>query len=597
MSPFLQYPKESLVGRAYAFAAEAHKNAKRASGDPYFSHVAAVAEMVAAWGLDETSIAAALLHDVAEDTPYTLADLERRFGAEVRFLVEGLTKLSVPPHKMEAAEVEKENLRKFIVSFAEDLRVLLIKLADRLHNMRTLSALPDERRKKIAWETLEIYAPLAYRLGMQKLSGDLEDLAFPYVLPEEFAWFENSIKDPYEERLAYANMLIPKIRELLVSHGINSVTVDARAKRHYSLYKKLLRHDMDITKIYDLVAVRVITRTVADCYAALGVIHQEWPPLPGRFKDYVARTKPNGYRSLHTTVFCVGHKITEFQIRTEEMHRENEFGIAAHWVYQQVRGSAGGTASWEGIRNRKELHWVEQLRNWQGSFGNQEEFVRSLKTDFFKDRIFVLTPENDVIDLPARASPVDFAYRIHSDIGDACVGAKVNGKIAPLNTELRSGDIVEIITQRGKKPSEDWLRFVKTAQAKQKIRGAIRTSDRRLRDRAEGSIVEFHITNEDRPGYLKEITTIFGNAKVNITRLTSNTDPRRTFASVTVACAGISKEILEKLLVKLKAPSGTREVRFTNRDSLQATPRRTRATNLPRGGVREHCGTPRRNKR
>ncbi|MFH0806462.1 MAG: RelA/SpoT family protein [Candidatus Brennerbacteria bacterium] len=593
MDLLTQYKKESLVGRAYEFASAAHKDTKRESGDPYFTHCAAVAGTVAEWGLDEASVAAALLHDVVEDTAFTLSDISREFGEEVGFLVEGLTKLKNLPRpaaneaRKEGTE-EAENLRKFIISFAEDIRVLLIKLADRLHNMRTLSALTAERQKRIAEETLEVYAPLAYRLGMQKLSGDLEDLAFHFALPEEFAWLESAIKDPYEERLAYATMLIPKMENLLATHGIAPVMVDARAKRHYSLYKKLFRHDMDVGKIYDLVAVRIVTETIADCYAALGVIHQEWPPLPGRFKDYVARPKPNGYRSLHTTLFCVNHKITEFQIRTKEMHEEAELGIAAHWAYQQVRSTAGGATRWKGVRNQKELRWVEQLRNWQNTFGNQEEFIQNLKTDFFKDRIFVLTPENDVIDLPTGATPVDFAYRIHSDLGDSCVGAKVNGKMIPLDTELHSGDMVEIIVQKGKKPSEDWIRFVKTAQAKQKIRGAIRASTNRFQWRAEGPVVEFRITNEDRPGYLKEVTAVFGNMRINIIRLASDTDPRRTFASVTIECTGVTKETLEKLLVKLKALAGTREVRFVYRN-VATTPRREA---LP--GRR---GTPRRSKK
>ncbi|MBI2279062.1 MAG: RelA/SpoT family protein [Candidatus Brennerbacteria bacterium] len=581
-----RYGSEGLVQKARRFAETAHQGAFRVSGDPYITHCLAVAETVAEWGLDEPSVAAALLHDVAEDTSHTLADLERVFGAEVKFLVEGLTKLKTIPSN--EGEEKAENLRKFIVSFAEDIRVLIIKLADRLHNMKTLAALPPDDRKRIADETIEIYAPLAYRLGMQKLSGELEDLAFPHALPEEFAWLARAIQDPYEERLAYAELLISKIRSLFATHRIEPVALDARAKRHYSLYKKLIRHDMDVTKIYDLVAVRIVMPTVADCYAALGAIHQEWPPLPGRFKDYIARPKPNGYRSLHTTVFCVDHKITEFQIRTLEMHEEAELGIAAHWAYQQARNNPEGTARWEGMRDRKELRWVEQLRNWQNALGNQEEFVQSLKADFFKDRIFVLTPANDVIDLPAGASPVDFAYRIHSDLGASCVGAKVNGKMTPLDAELRSGDIVEIISQRGKKPSEDWLRFVKTAQAKQKIRGAIRNSDRRFKERAESRVISFHVTNEDRPGYLKDVTAIFGNARVNILRLASNTDPRRAFASVLVECAEPSKDAVEKLLVKLKALPGTREVHCTHHDAARP---------LRRGGGRGDRGIPRRNKK
>lgn len=473
-----QYGTESLAGRAYAFAATAHKDEKRSSGDPYFTHCKAVAETVAEWGLDEASIAAALLHDVAEDTPFTLDHIGGEFGPEVRFLVEGLTKLKNLPRSTagitkENSTDEAENLRKFIVSFAEDIRILLIKLADRLHNMRTLGSLPPERRRIFAWETLELYGPLAYRLGMQKLSGELEDLAFPFVLPKEYEELERTVKEPYEERLAYARSLVPRVKTLLKAHDITLVAIDARAKRHYSLYKKLLRHDKDLRKIYDLVAVRIIVPTVEACYAAVGVIHGEWPPFPGRFKDYIARPKSNGYRSLHTTVFCVDQKVTEFQIRTPEMHAEAELGIAAHWAYQQARNTKKASV-WSGIRDKKELRWVEQLRNWQReSASGTKEFQEALKTDFFRDRLYALTPENDIIDLPAGATPVDFAYHIHSDIGDQCVGARVNGKMVPVDAELHSGDMVEIIIQKGKKPSEDWLRFVKTSLAKKQIRSVV----------------------------------------------------------------------------------------------------------------------------
>ncbi len=476
MDLLAKYGAKSLVGRAYTFAAEAHKDTKRASGDPYFTHCKAVAGTVAEWGLDETSVAAALLHDVVEDTSFTLDDVGREFGPEVRSLVEGLTKLKNLPHATagitKESGDESENLRKFIVSFAEDIRVLLVKLADRLHNMRTLASLPLERRRTFAWETLELYGPLAYRLGMQKLSGELEDLAFPHVLPKEYEELEKLVKEPYEERLAYAHALVPKVETLLKTHSIPVVSTDARAKRHYSLYKKLLRHDKDLGKIYDLVAVRVIVPSVEACYAALGVIHQEWPPFSGRFKDYIARPKSNGYRSLHTAVFCVDRKVTEFQIRTPEMHAEAELGIAAHWAYQQARNQKNANV-WSGIRDKQELRWVEQLRNWQGTFTDPGEFQEAVKTDFFRDRVYALTPENDIIDLPADATPVDFAYHIHSDIGDQCTGARVNGKMVPLDTPLRSGDIVEIVTQKGKKPSKDWLRFVKTSLAKKQIRSVL----------------------------------------------------------------------------------------------------------------------------
>jgi GTP pyrophosphokinase len=554
------YPENSIVRKAYAFAEDAHKDAKRASGDPYFTHCEAVAETVKEWGLDESSVAAALLHDVAEDTAITLADIEKRFGAEIASLVEGLTKLKelkYPEH-----DPQVENLRKFVVSFSRDLRVLLIKLADRLHNMQTVSSLPQGARERIAWETLEIYAPLAYRLGMQKLSGELEDLAFPFVYPTEYKWLTKTLGESHEERLRYALALKPAVLKALEEHGIRAVRIDARAKRLYSLYKKLLRHNMDLETIYDLVALRIVVQSVEDCYAALGVIHGVWPPLPNRFRDYIARPKQNGYRSLHTAVFCVDHKITEFQIRTEDMHEEAELGIAAHWAYQQVRNTKKGAKKWEGMRSMKELTWVEQLQNWQKTFTSHEEFVQSLKTDFFKDRIFVLTPESDVVDLPSGATPVDFAYRIHSDIGDTCIGAKVNGSIVQLDVELHSGDMVEILTQRGKKPSEGWLQFATTELARKHIRGMMNAKDRALQKKAAPGGVEFKLTNADRPGYLKDVTAVFGKAKVNIVFLNSQTDRRGTFATVTARCGALPSEKIEKLLVALRKIPDTKEASY-----------------------------------
>ena len=349
---------------------------------------------------------------------------------------------------------------------------------------------------------------------------------------------------------------------MLEENGINVVTVDSRAKRYSSLYKKLQRCEMDLDKIYDLVALRIIVNSVEECYAALGIIHKAWPPLPGRIKDYIARPKPNGYRSIHTTVFCVGNKITEFQIRTQKMHEEDEFGIAAHWAYQQIKSSKRHAENWAGVQNRKELLWVEQLRNWQEDFTTRKEFTEALKVDFFKDRIFIITPKNDVLDLPAGATPVDFAYHIHSEVGDQCVGAKVNDRIVPLDYNLQSGDIVEVMTQRGKKPSEDWIRFVKTSLAREHIKKRLREGSSIFRKKIKPEEIEFKITNEDRPSYLKEVTAAFAEVKANITYLQSQTDNRKRFSGVTVRLETLSQSKLEKLLVKIKKISGTREVRY-----------------------------------
>jgi len=455
--------KNKFIKKAYDLAHESHKNQKRKSGEPYFNHALATAGFVAQWGFGQTSIAAALLHDVVEDTDYPLERIKEEFGEETAFLVEGVTKLG--KIKYRGAENKVENFRKLILSLSQDIRVVIVKLADRLHNMRTLSALPKQKQKRIALETLEIYAPIAYRLGFQWLSGELEDLSFPYVYPNEYSSLLKNLKTKYKEADVYIKKTKPEVEKLLRKSKIDFIKITSRAKRYYSLYKKLLYHEMNIEKIYDLVALRIITKNIADCYAVLGAIHSVWPPLPGRIKDYIALPKPNGYQSLHTTVFFVNNRITEIQIRTQEMHKRSETGNAAHWLYKSSL-SKKSTA--------KELQWVQQLQDWQAKFTDSKEFLEAMKIDFFKDRIFVVTPKGDVIDLPAGATPVDFAYQIHSEIGDNCSGAKINGKIVPLDHKLHSGDLVEILIQKNKKPSPSWLNFVKTSIAKNHIRSALK---------------------------------------------------------------------------------------------------------------------------
>lgn len=561
MEPWVAtYPKESIVRTAYAFAKKAHEGVTRASGEPYFSHPLAVAKTVHDWNLDEASIAVALLHDVVEDTDITVKDIAKEFGDEIAELVDGVTKLKRFTY---GENPDAENMRKLVLSFGRDLRVILVKLADRYHNMRTLQYKSPEKQRETAWETIEIYAPIAYRLGIQKLSGELEDLAFPFLYREEYTWLMRNVKERYEEREAYAERIKPALKEMLEHGGIRNAQIDSRAKRYYSLYKKLLRHDMDIEKIYDLVAIRVVVNTVEECYATLGIIHKHWAPLQGRFKDFIALPKPNGYRSLHTTVFCIDNKITEIQVKTREMHEENEFGIAAHWAYEQEKKKeANPRKLWEGVANKKELLWVRQLQNWQKGFSAHGGFLDALKVDFFKDRIFVMTPGNDIIDLPDEATPVDFAYRIHSDIGNECVGAKVNGKFVGLDRKLHSGDVVEILTQRGKKPSEDWLRFIKSPTARKYIRAALNRKTGVLRKRSVPPSVEFKIVCGDRPGYLKELGSIFGDAKINITYLNSQTDPRGAFTMITLKSGNIAKPKLEKIITKIKMISETKEISY-----------------------------------
>ncbi len=545
------------VKKAYDLALNLHKGQKRKNGEPYFNHVLATAETIAQWGLDETSIISGLLHDVVEDTEYPLEKIKEQFGDEVAFLVDGVTKLG--KIKYRGVERQVENLRKMMLALSQDLRVIIIKLADRLHNMRTLAALPPQKQKRIALETSEIYAPLAYRLGMQWISGELEDLAFPYIYPKEYRWLIDNINEKYEERETYAEKAKPILKKILEDAGIEVLKIDYRAKKYSSLYKKLLRWDMDIEKIYDLVALRVIVNNIEDCYAALGTIHNNWPPLPNRIKDYIALPKPNGYRSLHTTVFFVNNKITEIQIRTKAMHDEAETGIAAHWAYELSKNTKTYMEGKSSFADKRELQWVNQLKNWQNEFSDPEEFLESLKIDFFKDRIFVITPKGEVVDLPAGSTPIDFAYQIHSDIGNSCAGAKVNGKIVPLDFQLRSGDIVEVNTQKNKKPSESWLDFVKTTNAKNQIKSGLKGNVKKLvSTEIKGS--DLKITVEDKIGLLKEITAVFSRNHVNI--ISINTISNARFPTLKFRCDLTTTDKIEKLILKLKTIKEIKEISY-----------------------------------
>ena len=547
-----------LIGRAYAFAEKAHHGQKRKSGEPYLVHPVATAEILASWKLDAGTIAAGLLHDTVEDTSATLADVTREFGDEVAFLVDGVTKLG--RLKYRGAEERAENMRKLIISLSQDLRVVFVKLADRLHNMRTLAALPPAKQKRIALETDEIYAPLAYRLGMQHVSGELQDLAFPYLHPKESEWLKKTASAQYEKRLAYLHTFEPEVEKLFAKHGIVPLAIDFRAKRYSSLYKKLLRRDMDISKIYDLVAMRIIVETVPECYAALGVIHEAWPPLPGHIKDYIALPKPNAYRSLHTTVIGPAEQIVEFQIRTQAMHEENETGVAAHWLYKMNQpGKKANDLT-------KEIAWVSQLRDWQEHAGtgptNADAFLESMKVDFFRDRIFAITPEGEVIDLPAGATPIDFAYRIHSDIGNSATGARVNGTIVPLDRKLESGDMVLIITQKGKRPSEDWLGFVASAAARDHIRIALRKKGGIEQIARTPTRCALKVAVQDRLGLIKEISGTINRSHLSILSFhTDNTQGGQyPIDKIEINTADPAK--IEKLIVKLKTIKGVKEVGY-----------------------------------
>jgi GTP pyrophosphokinase len=458
-----------LIRDAYDFAAQAHQGQKRVSGEDYIFHLLATAETLANLQVDSKTIAAALLHDVLDDCSISKKELEKKFGKEIAFLVEGVTKID----KLHYHGVQRavENLRKMFLAIAQDIRVILIKLADRLHNMRTLSVMPPEKQQRIALETMEVFAPLADRLGIGQIKGELQDLCFSYLMTGEYNWLKKQVKEKYEERKRYLEKIIPVIKKNLAKEKINSLEINHRAKHYWSLYQKLQRHEMNLNRIYDLVALRIIVKTIEDCYAVLGVIHKLWRPLPGRIKDYIALPKPNGYQSLHTTVFCQGGKITEIQIRTAQMDEEAERGIAAHWYYNEKKGLRAMLKRILTPAPEKELTWIKQLQEWQKEIkGSPDEFFQSLKIDFFKDRIFIFTPKGDVINLPDGATPIDFAYNIHSEIGHHCQGALVDDKLVSLDTPLANGQVVEIVTNKIQKPSRDWLKFAKTNLAKNRIK-------------------------------------------------------------------------------------------------------------------------------
>lgn len=546
------------VARAYVFAEKAHATQKRKSGEPYFNHVRATAEILSEWHMDDATVAAGLLHDTVEDTGTPLADITREFGDEIAFLVDGVTKLG--QLKYRGAERRSENMRKMIIALSQDLRVVFIKLADRMHNMKTLSALPPAKQKRIALETSEIYAPLAYRLGMYSISGELEDLAFSYLSPDEYTWLERTTKEQYAERLSYLESIKPDVEALLKKHNLGPVAIDFRAKRYSSLYRKLLQHTMDLGKIYDLVAMRVIVDTIPECYAVLGVIHEAWPPLPGRIKDYIALPKPNAYRSLHTSVIGPGDKIVEFQIRTKEMHDESEYGVAAHWMYKERGTSEPAT----GEKLASEVTWVRQLREWQdrifGKNSDPEKFLEAMKVDFFRHRIFAVTPRGEVIDLPMGATPIDFAYHIHSEVGDEASGARVNGTLVPLDHELTSGDMVEIIRQKGKKASEDWLKFVKTAVARDRIRAALKEKNNFAKQWQAPTHCSLKIVTQDRPGLIQDISSMIARNHINILSFHAE-HPKggeNSFDRVEIQLTDKGK--IAKLIVKLKTIKGVKEV-------------------------------------
>jgi GTP pyrophosphokinase len=481
-----------LITKAYEFARRAHENHTRLSGEPYFYHLSETAKNIAWLGMSATTIAAGILHDVLEDVSISPEKLKEEFGTEILFLVEGVTKLG--KLKYRGTDRYNESLRKLFVAMSQDIRVLIIKLADRLHNMKTLSHVPADKQKRIAEETLEIYAPIAYRLGIRKLNRELEDLAFPYVYPKEYEEIKKTLKVKRDENQQNLEKFLKSIKKALAKDGVISVRTEYRIKGLFSLYKKI-QLKKDVEKIHDILALRVFVSDIPECYKALGIIHGSWRPLPGKIKDYIAFPKPNGYKALHTTVFTGDGSIVEVQIKTLQMHLESEYGIASHVSYKEGRIS-GLSSDMLWVRNllpKKNLSkdyatissdvptWIKELVEYQNQTKDDGTFREDIRSDFFGHRIFVFTPVGDVIDLPIGSCPIDFAYSIHSEIGDHTFGAKVNGKLVSLNQQLKNGDIVEIITKPKSKPSTKWLEYTKTTAAKKHVRSAIQQEGRKVR--------------------------------------------------------------------------------------------------------------------
>lgn len=454
--------EKALITKAYDFARNAHEGQLRKSGEPYFIHVVETAKTLARIGMDTKTIIAGLLHDVLEDTETPESALKKEFGEEIVKLIHGVTKLGAM--KYQGHERHVESLRKFFLAMANDLRVLIIKLADRLHNVQTLEHVRPDKQKRIALETIEIHARLADRIGMGKLKGELEDAAFPFAYPKEYSEVKKSVTENLETNKKELEAVTKELKEILKKENITVVEINQRVKHLYSLWQKLKRYNMDMSKMHDIVALRVIVESVEDCYRVLGLVHSVWTPMPGRIKDYIALPKPNGYRSLHTTIFTGNGAIVEIQIRTAEMHAEAAYGIAAHFMYK-----ANGNPKNKNDVPEKKLEWVHQLKELQKAVNDPKKLIEDLKMDLFHDRIFVFTPKGDVIDLPAESSVIDFAYAIHSDIGNHAQSAKVNGKQTTLHTKLQNNDLVEIQTNKNTNPSSKWLDYAKTTMAKKHI--------------------------------------------------------------------------------------------------------------------------------
>jgi len=552
VDPLPERLDQEMLVRAYRFSEEAHRGQKRHSGEDYVLHCVEVAKILAGLRLDTTTVVSGLVHDVIEDTRFTIEDIEREFGKEVASIVDGLTKIEhLPVHSPRDRQVE--NYRKLLLSIAKDARVIIIKLADRLHNMRTLDYLPDEKRRRIAQETRDLYAPLAHRFGMARVRWELEDLAFKYLEPEEYRKLAKLVAQRRVERdTLIAQMREPLIKELTRA-GIADVDVTGRPKHLWSIFKKMQTRDKPYDEIYDLLAIRVLVNTVPDCYHALGVIHDGWTPLQERIKDYIAQPKSNGYQSLHTTVFGPGRQLFEIQIRTREHHRTAEFGIAAHWRFKENAKDADELD--------RHLQWFRQVLELQLDAKTPDEFLEFLKLDLYQDEIFVFTPTGDVIQLPKGATPLDFAFAVHTEIGVHCLGARINGRIAPLGRELRNSDTVEIITSPTARPSRDWLAHVRTGRARHRIRQRLRMEEQKASIKLGREMIE-------REARRRRVARLNDESLVHVAKGLKYPDVNHLVAAVgqgEVSAGDVLRQVYPELDVSSEPPKGGPITRLVDR--------------------------------
>ncbi|HJQ23726.1 MAG TPA: bifunctional (p)ppGpp synthetase/guanosine-3',5'-bis(diphosphate) 3'-pyrophosphohydrolase [Blastocatellia bacterium] len=548
---------EDLLRRAYLFSARQHRGQIRKSGEPYLVHPLEVANILAELKLDPVCVATGLLHDTVEDTDTTIRDIEEYFGAEIAHLVDGLTKIS----KLDHASTEERqalNMRKMLLAMVDDVRVVLVKLADRLHNMRTLEYMHGESRRRIAQETLDVYAPIAHRLGMSRVRGELEDLAFRYLEPEEYQKLKESVESRRARLEKFLEDVKARIRQMADEAGIHIVMIDGRLKRLYSIHQKLKRQHITIDQVYDLVAVRIITESVKDCYAALGIIHAAWKPIPTRFKDWIAIPRENFYQSLHTSVVGEGGQPFEVQIRTLEMHQIAEEGIAAHWKYKEGRR---GTHTDED----EAFVWLKRLIEWQQEVKDSREFLDSLKLDLYPNEVYCFTPKGKVIELPRGATPIDFAFQIHTQVGLTTNGAKVNGRIVPLRYQLRNGDVVEILTSPNSHPSHDWMNFVKTSRARSKIRHYLAESERTTAIELGKKLFE-----KEADRYRLSLKKMLSNGDLD--RIAPDYGVAR--ADDLLASIGYGKMLPRNLIAKLLPPERVAELEQEKRPTLKQVVKR-----------------------